>query len=429
MRRVLLAAALALVFGGAAAAPSDDDAHARSLEFQKKAREAYARKDWPAFLSYSKQAEALRPGGPSLVYNLACAQARNGHADEAARLVEGLLDRKMDLGSETDEDFAAVAGSPAFAGVREKLLALRKPVGGSTVAFRLPEKDLLTEGIAYDPQTRAFFVSSVHRRKILRRAADGTVSDFIAPGRDGLLGVLALAVDPKTRRLYACSAALPQMRGYEKKLEAGNGVLAFDLETGRLAGRWALPASAGQQAPGDLLVSDGGDVYVSDGLGSGVYRIKPGKKEVETVAAPGAFRSPQGMGFGPGGALYVADYGSGLFRIDASGKPRAVPGPLDVPLYGIDALLVRGRRIYATQNGIAPHRVVRFDLDETGARVVSGEILDMNDPEFAEPTLVALVDDDLYVIGKSQWGLFDEKTGEPDAAKLQEPAVLKVKIR
>jgi sugar lactone lactonase YvrE len=425
MRPALRAAVFALAFAGAASAPSDDDARARSLEFQKKAREAYERKDWPAFLANAKEAEALRPGGPSLVYNLACAQARNENAGEAARLLESLLDRKMDLGSETDEDFAVVASSPAFAGVREKLRALRRPVGGSAVAFRLPEKDLLTEGIAYDPQTRAFFVSSVHRRKIVRRAADGTVSDFVTPGRDGLLGVLAIAVDPKARRLYACSAALPEMRGYEKTLEAGNGVLAFDLATGRLAGRWTLPASDRRQAPGDLLVADGGNVLVSDGLGSGVYRIRPGKREVETVVAPGAFRSPQGMGYGPGGALYVADYGSGLFRLDASGTPQQVPGPPDVPLYGIDALLVRGRRIYATQNGIAPHRVVRLELDESGSRVATGEILDMNDPEFAEPTLAALVGEDLYVVGKSQWGLFEK--GEPDAAKLQEPAVLRVK--
>ena len=53
----------------------------------------------------------------------------------------------------------------------------------------------------------------------------------------------------------------------------------------------------------------------------------------------------------------------------------------------------------------------------------------MNDPEFAEPTLAALVGEDLYVVGKSQWPLFDEKTGAFDPAKLQEPVVLRIPTR
>ena len=429
MRAFLTALGLAAAIGAAAQTPPDADVRARSLEYQKKALEAYQKKDWPAFLENSRQAEALRPEVPRLVYNLACAEARNGHAAESAKLIEGLLDRGIDFGWARDEDFAAVADSAAFAGARSKLARLREPVGGSAVAFRLPEKDLLTEGIAYDPETRAFFVSSVHKRKIVRRAADGTVSDFVRPRQDGVFGVLAIAVDARARRLYACSAGLPQMEAYEKRFETLGSVLAFDLATGGIVRRWDLPSDGGPRAPGDLAIAESGDVYVTDGLGTGVYRIRRGQRRVEEIVAPGVFRSPQGLGFGPGGRLYVADYGVGLFRVEKGGKVRQIPGPRDLPLLGIDGLLVRGRTMYATQNGIEPHRVVRLELDAAGERVVSGEILDSNDPEFAEPTLLALVGDDLYVVGKSQWGLFDEKTGAPDEAKLQEPAVLRVKTR
>jgi hypothetical protein len=424
---ILAAAVFAAGLAAGGPTPAPDEARAKSLEFQKKALEAYQKKDWPGFLANMRQAEALRPGVPRLVYNVACAEARNGNAAEAARRIESLLDRKMDFGSDKDDDFAAVAASPEFAGVRRKLEELRRPVGGSAVAFRLPEKDLLTEGIAYDAKTGAFYVSSVHKRKILRRAADGTVSDFVRSGQDGLLGVLGIAIDPKTRRLYACSAALPQMQGYEKKLEASSGVLAFDLATGKLAGRWTLPPGDAAKAPGDVAVAENGDVYVTDGLGSGVYRIRAGRLDVEVFVAPGVFRSPQGVGFGPRGEVYIADYVTGLFRIDAQGKPREVASPPDVPVFGIDALLVRGRTLFVTQNGIAPERVVKLELDDAGERVRGGEILDMNDPEFAEPTLAAAVGGDLFVVGKSQWGLYDEKTGAPAREKLQEPAILKVR--
>jgi sugar lactone lactonase YvrE len=366
---------------------------------------------------------------PRLVYNLACAQARNGHAAEAAKLLEGLLDRKLDLGSARDEDFAAVRDSEAFAGVRRRLAELHRPVGGSAVAFRLAEKDLLTEGIAYDPASNAFFVGSVHRRKILRRAPDGAITEFVREGRDGLQAVLALRVDPKRRILFAGSAAIPQMAGFEKSMEGTSAVFAFDLASGKLARRWHLPSDGKPHAANDIAISEEGDLFVSDSLGSGIYRIWSGRSEVEEFVEPGVFRSPQGMAFGPGGRLYVADWGHGLYRVDEEGARHDVQGPPDVPLMGIDGLVARGRELVVTQNGIDPHRVVRLELDPAGDRVVRGEILDMNDPEFAEPTLGVLVGDDFYFIGKSQWVLFDEKTGAADTDKLQEPAVLRVRAR
>ncbi len=407
----------------------DPETRAKSLEFQKKAAEAHKQQDWPAFLENTRQASQLRPGNPYLFYNLAAAQARNGHAQAAARIVEELLDRKLDLGSSKDEDFAAVRDAEAFAGVRHKLSELRRPVGGSAVAFRLPVKDLLTEGIAYDPQSRAFFVGSVHRRKILRRAADGTISDFVGEGQDGLQSVLALRVDPRRRVLYAGSAALPQMAGFEKSMEGSSAVLAFDLATGRLSRRYALPADGRPHAANDFAIAENGDVYVTDSLGSGIYRIRAGAAAIEELVAPGVFRSPQGLGFGPRGRLYVADWGYGLFWVDGEGRRHEMAGPADVPLLGIDGLVIRGREIVVTQNGIDPHRVARLELDASGDRVARGRILDMNDPEFAEPTLGVLVGDDFYFIGKSQWSLFDEKTGAFDPAKLQEPTVLKIRVK
>ena len=88
-----------------------------------------------------------------------------------------------------------------------------------------------------------------------------------------------------------------------------------------------------------------------------------------------------------------------------------------------------GEASSSCRTGSIRQRVVRLDLDPKGDRVVAAEILDMNDPEFAEPTLAALVGEDLYVVGKSQWRLFDEKTGAFDPAKLQEPVVLRIPTR
>jgi hypothetical protein len=82
-----------------------------------------------------------------------------------------------------------------------------------------------------------------------------------------------------------------------------------------------------------------------------------------------------------------------------------------------------------TLNLFQPARVARLTLDASGERVVRAVILDRADPEFAEPTLVVVVGDSLYLVGKSQWGLFDETTGAVAEGKLVPPAILKIGLR
>jgi len=413
---------------------ADQDARQKALELQKKAVDCHSRKDWQCFLESSREAEALLPGNLRLVYNLACAESLTGDFAGAAKHLQLILDRQLDLGIEADGDLAALRNSAEYRPVAAKLAALQAPVSKSQVAFRLPQKDLVTEGIAFDPKTRAFFVSSVHRRKILRRTADGKVSDFAAEGRDGLEGVLALRVDPARRLLWACSAALPEMTGYEKSMEGSSALFAFDLASGRLVRRAALPKE-GKHALNDLAIGDGGDVYTTDSLGGGLYRLKSGTDSLQVVVPPSGLRSPQGIGFVPGTGekrAFVADYGTGIWSVDlAAGEKTALESPTDVPLQGVDGLVVNQRdgELLVTQNGIRPIRVARLKLDAAWTRVVSAEIIEKNSPLLDEPTLGVVAGNDFYYIANPQWGSFDKDGKMFPLEKLSEPTILKFSLR
>ncbi|MEP6767466.1 MAG: hypothetical protein ABJC61_02265 [Acidobacteriota bacterium] len=104
-----------------AGAVAAGDARQRAIELQKKAIDCHEKKDWACFLETSRQAEAVLSGNTRLVYNLACAEALTGDYAAAAKHLESVIDRRLDLGIESDDDLTALRASPAFEPVRAKL--------------------------------------------------------------------------------------------------------------------------------------------------------------------------------------------------------------------------------------------------------------------------------------------------------------------
>ncbi len=71
------------------------------------------------------------------------------------------------------------------------------------IAFRIPEKDLIPEGITYNPSTKTFYVSSISKRKIVSVDEQVRIKDFISSGQDGIGEVLGLKV--AEGKLWACN--------------------------------------------------------------------------------------------------------------------------------------------------------------------------------------------------------------------------------
>lgn len=429
MRKTALSLAIVLApaFVAAPAAAQKNPAVAPLL---KQAREAHEAKDWQAFFDATTKAYDLEPRSLTLTYNMACAEALLGHEKEAVGFLLKLLERNVDLGIEKDPDFERLRTSPAFAPVRAALVKLRTPITSSEVAFTLPEKDLLTEGIAYDPETKSFFVSSVHKRKIVKRAADGAVSDFLPPGTAGIDGVLALRVDAKRRLLWACTAAMPEMEGFDPKLEGRSALIAFDLaaETPTVKKRISLPDGKRHNI-NDLVIDSAGTVYFSEPIGGAVYRVRPNVDRAEIFVRPGEIQSPQGLALSADEKkLFVADYAGPIVALDLrSGKTSLLEPPADATFAGTDGLVFFEGRLYAIQNGIEPHRIVRVELDPTASRVKSVTVLERNNPAFAEPTLGVVVDGWLYSIANSQWSAFEG--GRVREERLAAPVILKTRLR
>jgi hypothetical protein len=421
------AAAALLLAAAAIASPADERAALR--EAQDQARAAYDKKDYAAFLAHSQRVATLAPRSTRALYNVACAQALAGHAQDALALLDRLARMGLALDPAADADFASLRDRPEFQALARRFTAAAEPIAKATPAFTLSQPDLITEGIAHDATTGDFFVSSVHRRKILRVDKAGVARDFTREGQDGLMAVMALAVDAPRRALWASSAGVKYMTGFLKEDEGRSFVFEYDLSSGRLRRRLGLPAGAGGGQLSDLTVAPKGDLYVSDPESGRVYRMAAGEKELRVLVPPGALGSPQGLALsGDGRWLFVADYTQGIARVDPrSGAVSLLDVPEDAALTGIDGLIEVDGGLVGIQNGVRPHRLVSLRLDPAASRVEAVTVLERAHPRWDEPTLGVRVGRDLYYVATSQYGAI-QKDGSLARDKLQPPVILRLPL-
>jgi sugar lactone lactonase YvrE len=398
-------------------------------DYQRQAIAAYRAKDYAASLENFQKASALLPNYPRFIYNIAALQTLLGRHSEAIKGLNQLADMGLVFAIDQQQEFEPLKSLDEFKALLKKFAGNQTPVVKSETAFTVDEKGLVTESVAYDPSARTFYVSSVHKRKIIAIDERGAAKNF-AGEADGLWSVLGMKVDAKRRHLWAASSAFPQMVNFKKAEEGFAGVFKYDLTTGKLIKKYVLPKTTANHAFGDLLINAGGDVYVTDSLSPAVYLISSKRDELELFLENENFASPQGLTFSADEKhLFMADYARGIFDIDVKARSvtRLAPPP-NVTLHGIDGLYFYKGSLIAIQNGVNPHRLIRLALSPDQKQLNNFSVIEANNPLFDEPTLGVIVKDTFYFIANSQWEKVDDKGQLAPADKLQNPRILKVKL-
>ncbi len=382
-----------------------------------------------------RRALELQPGHLEFLQLLASAEERLGHPDAALAALARIHRQGFELTFDPpDEWVAKVMARPEYRKVLAETAAARAPVVRSSEAFRLPYREMIPESVAYDPRTGDFFVGSVRERRIVRRKASGTIEDFVPAGQGGLWSVLGMAVDPGRRRLWAASSAYPPMQGFEASLAGRSALFCFDLDSGKLVGRYESERP-GKKGFNDVRVADGA-VFVTDHeeRPGTLYRLDPETLKLAPFGDPEALGSPEGMALSPDGRyLFVADYSYGIVRYElATGKHLYLADPPDSTLIGLDHLDyyadAGGGALIAVQNGNRPNSVIRLPLSPGQDRILGIEVLEKGHPAYSDPALGVLVGDDLYYVATSQWGKLDDDGKLAPAAELVEPLILRLPL-
>ncbi len=390
---------------------------------------AYQAKDYTTFLQLQKQLLVLQPGDARAIYNLACGEALNGHAVESVKLLDKLLALRIDFNADADSDFTSIKKSPEWGTFKTHLAELRQPIVHSTVAFTLPDKDLVPTSVAVDPQTGDTYIASVRERKILKRSKDGVLSDF-ATRKDGLMGVFYVLLDPVRKQLIASTAAVSFMQDFKKEDDGKAGICFFDLPSGKLVRSVFLTPDPDRHLLSTMAEDKAGNVFIVDYATGGIYRLRRASSEIELYISSVEFHAPQALTFSADERiLYVADYLDGVWAVEVlSTDRRHLDAAPDVWMGGITGLQRVGTSFIALQTAAKPNRLVRISLDAKAERIASVETLESNLASYAGPALGSMAGEDLLYIANSQIGLGNAATGVFDEAHAQPITVLRLPL-
>lgn len=367
-------------------------------ENQKKAFIASSKSECESSLKFCNEVLKIVPNQPIINYLSARLNALLGNDDIALKL----LQKATLLGYTTKLPFNKIhhLNDTAFSFIREKeefkeiietLKLAEEPIHKSQIAFTISEKELIPEGIAYDPVEKMFYLGSETKGKIIKVDQYGKVSNFTLERQDGLNILLGLHVDSIRRTLWVCS--------YEENKQA---IFKYSLSSEKLIKKYLLSTDSTGAYFNDLVIHPNGDIYISDPEGGGIYTIPHSTNKIELFFKNDLLVSPNGITLSEDGQnIFVGDTYIGIHKINIKTKSTILLShEPDFCIYGIDGLYLTENYLYAVE--ILLNRITRYSLNKVGNHIESCEFFERNGPYLDKPTTGVIVDDYFYFIADTQ---------------------------
>jgi len=303
---------------------------------------------------------------------------------------------------------AAPAAAPAHAGID----------------FKAPAQ--YPEGIAFNPKTNEFFVSSMRLGVVGAVKADGSYREF---AKDPLLvSVVGMHADPERDRLLVCvsdpGVSLKTSPKTQKKIAR---LVAFDLATGKKKHVVELDKLAdGQHFCNDMTIDEKGNVYVTDSFTPVIYRVDP-KYKASVFLKSDTFKGEgfnlNGIVHHAGDYLLVAKYNDGtIWKVDEKDPKKMEQVAIPEKLPNADGMvLTADGELVVVQNGDV-NRVVRLKSTD-GFKTAKVDKVVATTKDFPT-TVVAGVGGKLYVMMSRLGELF----ADPAKAKSETFTMMELKF-
>jgi Cu-Zn family superoxide dismutase len=277
-----------------------------------------------------------------------------------------------------------------------------RPAQTTPDQYTLPGNAVYPEGIAYDRETRSFYVGSTTDGTIFRGNLNNPTAEVFSPGgADGRTSATGMKVNAQGR-LFVCGA--------------GTGWLfVYDTRTGALLGKFDTKSEPNTFI-NDVTITPNGDAYFTDSLSPYLYRVyadASGALAYERwIDFTGTALTYQ-QGFNVNGIaatedgkyLIVVQTNTGkLYRIELATKqvsPIAVGS--ETFTFG-DGILVTGNVLHIMRNQLALLVSVQLSNDYSTGTVIST----FTSPLWAYPTTFAIAGDRALVVNSQ----FDKRSAQ-----------------
>jgi len=241
----------------------------------------------------------------------------------------------------------------------------------------------------------------------------GKAEPWIKPTpENGLLSLLGILVDERSKTLWACSAPNPLRNPPAVGVSA---LVAFDLRTGAEKGSYPFPPPA--SVCNDITVAHDGTVFASDTPNGRIFKLPRGAHSLELFAEDERLKFIDGLVFSGDDTLYVNIVTKGLLlRVDrtpSGGLGAITQLTTSAPLAGPDGFrLIRDHTFLLAEGNGGRIDEVTINGDNVDVKVLREGLV--------SPPAVTLVGKTAYALeGKIRY-LIDPKL------KGQDPGVFKV---
>ena len=277
----------------------------------------------------------------------------------------------------------------------------------------IPGEKVYPESITAAADGRVFIGSITKRQIFMVKPGAATADAWTAADNDTTLGVYGVFANDRSHTLWACFSSFPGSHGSPHAASALN---AYDLQSGRLKGRYPLPTHGA--FCNDIAAGKDGTVYVSDTNNMEIDRLRSGDGRLQVWAGNG--------GFGPKGGVLdgISVITNRLFvntlvtnkvfavPITADGSAGAVAEvTLNRKIEAPDGMRSFGSTLLLVESG-GVGRLARLDVDGN-----SGTLTTLKEGFPDGPVSVAVVGTTGYVLEGQLKALF----GPPDPNPVAKP--------
>jgi WD40 repeat protein len=297
----------------------------------------------------------------------------------------------------------------------------------------LPERDLIPEGICYDPADDVFYLGSIRKSKILKISRDGDVEVFVAPVDGEDRGYLGMRIDTNRRVMWANWHQDKKPGDPDPERKLWTGIAKFDLESGQLIREYMVEKTDENHLFNDVAVAQDGTVYVTSFAREMIYTIDSTMDQIEEFLPMPEGVWNNGIDITPDDRYLFVAGSNHVFRLDLETKELLdLPSPEeDVVGYGDGLYVHEGNLLAITvhrEGEELVNRVIKLNLTEGLDRITAIDVLDQDHPLYSNPTTGAIADDWFYYIATAQFEKFNEEGNLAPWEELSDTYILKLRL-